>query len=47
MANRINQDMVFDHASATEDFGFAPRRFRLIDAPKQDWQQAACPVSEP
>jgi GT2 family glycosyltransferase/nucleoside-diphosphate-sugar epimerase len=30
MANRINQDMVFEHTEAVEDFGFAPRHFSLI-----------------
>jgi nucleoside-diphosphate-sugar epimerase len=29
MANRINQDMYFDHSKATRDFGFSPRRFGL------------------
>ncbi|MGZ8216983.1 glycosyltransferase [Methylomagnum sp.] len=27
MANRINRDMCFDHLPASEDLGFAPRRF--------------------
>ncbi len=27
MANRINQDMHFDHSKATRDFGFTPRSF--------------------
>jgi GT2 family glycosyltransferase/nucleoside-diphosphate-sugar epimerase len=30
MANRINQDMVFEHAQAVDDFGFAPRHFHLM-----------------
>lgn len=29
MAERMNQDMVFDHAEAARDFGFAPGPFRL------------------
>lgn len=29
MAERMNRDLVFDHASAHEDFGYAPRPFRL------------------
>lgn len=29
MAERMNQDLVFDHTEATRDFGFAPRRFKL------------------
>ena len=31
MAERMNKDMVFDHADAERDFGFAPRRFVLTD----------------
>ncbi len=27
MLERMNQDLVFDHAAATRDFGFRPRRF--------------------
>lgn len=36
MAKRMNQDMVFDHADATRDLGFAPRSFHLSseDLPK-------------
>jgi hypothetical protein len=29
MAERMNQDMVFDNHEATNDFGFAPRKFEL------------------
>lgn len=29
MAERMNRDLVFDHAAATRDFGFSPRPFRL------------------
>lgn len=29
MADRMGRDLVFDHAPAVKDFGFAPRRFRL------------------
>lgn len=29
MAERMNRDLVFDHADATRDFGFTPRPFRL------------------
>lgn len=29
MAERMNQDMVFDHSEATHDFGFMPRKFVL------------------
>ncbi len=29
MAERMNRDLVFDHAAAARDFGFAPRPFRL------------------
>lgn len=29
MAERMNQELVFDHADATRDFGFRPRRFSL------------------
>jgi nucleoside-diphosphate-sugar epimerase len=28
MATRMNEDLVFDHAPAIQDFGFAPRPFR-------------------
>ncbi len=28
MATRMNEDLVFDHAPAVQDFGFAPRPFR-------------------
>jgi len=36
MAERMNADLVFDHAAASNDFGFAPRGFRLekADIPK-------------
>ena len=30
MAERMNRDLVFDHADAVRDLGFAPRRFRLL-----------------
>ena len=29
MAERMNQDLVFDHAPAARDFGFSPRPFQL------------------
>ncbi|MDO8843257.1 NAD(P)-dependent oxidoreductase [Methylicorpusculum sp.] len=29
MAERMNQDLVFDHSDATRDFGFQPREFKL------------------
>ena len=29
MAERMNRDLLFDHADATRDFGFTPRRFFL------------------
>ena len=29
MAERMNRDLVFDHADATRDFGFSPRPFAL------------------
>jgi nucleoside-diphosphate-sugar epimerase len=29
MAERMNRDLVFDHADATRDLGFSPRPFRL------------------
>jgi hypothetical protein len=29
MAERMNRDLVFDHADASKDFGFNPRRFLL------------------
>jgi uncharacterized protein YbjT (DUF2867 family) len=29
MAARMNEDLVFDHAAATQDFGFQPRAFSL------------------
>lgn len=29
MAERMNQDLVFDHAAAARDFGFSPRPFQL------------------
>ncbi len=29
MAERMNRDLVFDHAEATRDLGFSPRPFRL------------------
>lgn len=32
MAERMNLDMVFDHADATRDLGFAPRPFHLSSA---------------
>jgi hypothetical protein len=28
MAQRMNEDLVFDHTPAVHDFGFAPRLFR-------------------
>lgn len=34
MAERMNQDLVFDHAEATCDLGFKPRMFELA---AQDW----------
>lgn len=36
MAERMNVDLIFDHAAASSDFGFAPRGFRLekADIPK-------------
>jgi len=30
MAERMNLDLVFDHAEASRDFGFSPRPFRLV-----------------
>ncbi|HEY9080931.1 NAD-dependent epimerase/dehydratase family protein [Magnetovibrio sp.] len=33
MATRMNSDLVFDHAEARDDFGFAPRPFQL-DPPR-------------
>jgi nucleoside-diphosphate-sugar epimerase len=30
MAERMNQNLIFDHQEATNDFGFAPRKFELI-----------------
>lgn len=35
MAERMNQDMAFDHEAATRDLGYAPQRFRLdeVDLP--------------
>jgi len=30
MAERMNRDLVFDHADAARDFGFKPRRFELV-----------------
>jgi nucleoside-diphosphate-sugar epimerase len=32
MAERMNRDLVFDHAEAARDFGFSPRPFRLGSA---------------
>lgn len=32
MAERMNQDLVFDHADATRDLGFIPRPFQLSEA---------------
>jgi hypothetical protein len=29
MAERMNRDLVFDHADATRDLGFSPRPFAL------------------
>ena len=29
MAERMNRDLVFDHADAARDLGFSPRPFRL------------------
>jgi hypothetical protein len=29
MAKRMNEDLVFDHAPAVRDFGFAPTPFRV------------------
>jgi len=36
MAERMNQDIIFDHEDASRDLGFAPRPFRLSieDIPK-------------
>lgn len=31
MAERMNQDMVFDHSDAVQDFGFSPRKFLDLD----------------
>jgi len=31
MAERMNQDLIFDHSAATRDFGFSPRPFQLIE----------------
>ncbi|MCF6355846.1 MAG: NAD(P)-dependent oxidoreductase [Candidatus Polarisedimenticolaceae bacterium] len=31
MAERMNQDLVFDHSAATRDFGFNPRPFQLAE----------------
>jgi len=31
MAERMNQDLVFDHSAATRDFGFNPRAFQLAE----------------
>lgn len=31
MAERMNQDMVFDHSDAVRDFGFSPRKFLVSD----------------
>jgi hypothetical protein len=38
MAERMNQDMTFDHDDATRDFGFAPQAFKLgaKDLPAQN-----------
>jgi uncharacterized protein YbjT (DUF2867 family) len=30
MAERMNRDLVFDHADAARDFGFKPRGFALV-----------------
>lgn len=30
MATRMNQDMVFDYKQACQDFGFSPKRFKLL-----------------
>ena len=32
MAERMNQDMIFDHAEAEKDLGFSPRNFALLPA---------------
>ena len=32
MAERMNQDLVFDHTEAEKDLGFKPRRFELSPA---------------
>ena len=36
MAERMNRDLVFDHAEAARDFGFKPRGFALTakDVPR-------------
>lgn len=36
MAERMNQDLVFDPADAGRDFGFSPRPFRLADTDLPD-----------
>jgi hypothetical protein len=30
MAERMNRDLVFDHAEATHDLNFSPRPFQLM-----------------
>ena len=30
MAERMNQDLVFDHKDAVSDFGYKPRPFKLL-----------------
>lgn len=32
MAERMNSDLIFDHADAARDFGFSPRPFQLAEA---------------
>jgi nucleoside-diphosphate-sugar epimerase len=34
MADRIGQDLCFDHAAATEDFGYSPRPFAYRPSPR-------------
>jgi len=36
MATRMNEDLVFDHAAASRDFGFQPRSFALPNGPDSD-----------
>ena len=42
MAERMNQDLLFDHVAATRDFGFTPRQFclRLEDLPRRPLLEA-------